>query len=157
MGVEIRPAEPADSDDIYRIYIESWNEGFGYLAGRREFDEHGPARWASTLAEGETRWWVAEAESGIVGFVGVGPSRDPIEEGLGEVDTIAVDPTHWRSGVGRALMHRAADAMAGEYREAILWTAAEYERRHGFYRATGWARDNGSRNSGAHVSFRRRL
>jgi N-acetylglutamate synthase-like GNAT family acetyltransferase len=112
-------------------------------------------RWARDLAHGPQRWSIAEDAGEAVGFVGVGSSRDPIGAGLGELDTIAVAPHAWRTGVGRALMAVALDALAVDYHQAIVWTVAEYERGHDFYRATGWVRDGGTRASGREVSFRR--
>src|SRR6516165_5017860 len=102
-------------------------------------------------------WWVAKDRTEIVGFVGVGPSRDPIDVALGELDTIAVSPSHWRQGVGRALMTVALRALAAGYRDAVVWTVAGYDRGSRFYEATGWHRDAGTRADGREVSFRRSL
>lgn len=152
----IRPASPADAAAVARIYIDSWNAGFGDLMGYRQLTAEREARWAQDLAGGGSqRWWVAEQDGRVVGFAGIGPSRDPVEAGLGELDTIAVDPDHWRSGVGRALMRHATAALAAEYDSAILWTVAGYERGHRFYAAMGWTPDGGVRADGTEVSFRR--
>jgi N-acetylglutamate synthase-like GNAT family acetyltransferase len=68
---------------------------------------------------------VAETGHRVAGFAGICPSRDPVEAGLGELDTIAVDPWDWRTGVGRALMAVALDTLRGTgYAEAIVWTSA---------------------------------
>jgi ribosomal protein S18 acetylase RimI-like enzyme len=104
------------------------------------------------------RWWVAARCGAIAGFVGIGPSRDPVDPELGELDTIAVDPAHWRSGVGTALMRTALGALDDDgYREAILWTLADYDRGQRFYLSTGWTPDGGTRDNGHQVSFRHRL
>lgn len=66
------------------------------------------APWGKDLAAPvRPRWWVAELTEVIVGFAGIGSSRDPILAELGELDTIALDPSMWRRGVGRALMSTA--------------------------------------------------
>src|SRR5262249_32114745 len=122
---------------------------------RRTLDDDLIDRWGRDLTHGPQRWWIAERARDAVGFVGVGPSRDPVRAGLGELDTIAVAPSAWRTGVGRALMLIALDALALEYREAIVWTVAGYERGHAFYHSTGWTIDGGSRADGREVSFRR--
>lgn len=81
---------------------------------------------------------MAEREGSGIGFVGIGPSRDPIDPKLGELDTIAVDPACWRMGVGQKLMSVALTYLRADgYREAILWTLAGYERGQTFYEATG--------------------
>jgi GNAT superfamily N-acetyltransferase len=94
----------------------------------------------------------------VAGFAGICPSRDPVEAALGELDTIAVDPRDWRTGVDRALMAVALDALRGTgYAEAIAWTPAGYQRAHGSYRATGWLPDGGRRDGDRQVSFRHPL
>ncbi len=94
----------------------------------------------------------------IVGFVGIGPSRDPVDSQLGEVDSIAVDPPHWRMGIGKALMSLALRHLASDgYDEAIVWTVGGYERGTAFYEATGWSRDGGFRDDGRQVRFSRNL
>jgi len=113
---------------VARIYIDSWDEGFGDLLGRRAAEDRAVARWVDNLTTGPQRWWVSERNGRIVGFVGLGPSRDPVEPGLGELDTIAVAPTEWGKGVGRALMSVALDGLAETFSEGILWTLASYER-----------------------------
>jgi ribosomal protein S18 acetylase RimI-like enzyme len=171
---------------VARIYVDSWNLGFGDLMPPRVLDDERIDRWAATFAaatspgpqpaatstraaatgpqnatttgQGHARWWVAARSGAIAGFVGIGPSRDPVDPELGELDTIAVDPAHWRSGVGSALMRTALDALHHDcYREAILWTLAHYDRGQSFYLATGWTPDGGTRDNGHQVSFRHDL
>jgi GNAT superfamily N-acetyltransferase len=143
---------------MVQIYVDSWNEGFGELMPHQVVDDGRIGRWTTELTDGRTRWWVADYHGSTVGLVGIGPSRDPVEPGLGELDTIAVDPAYWRKGIGTALMHAAQDALieAG-YAEAILWTLAGYDQGQGFYQAMGWTRDGGTRDDGHQVSFRRTL
>ena len=93
-----------------------------------------------------------------MGFIGIRPSRDPVDPLLGEVDTIAVDPPHWRTGIGKALMSRALRRLASDgYGEAIVWTVAGYARGIAFYEAMGWRRDGGVRDDGMQIRFRRKL
>jgi GNAT superfamily N-acetyltransferase len=114
------------------------------------------ARWERDLTSGPQRWWAAERDGRIVGLVSIGPSRDPVDDELGELDTVAVDPREWRKGVGRALMSAAIDGLrAAGYAKAILWTVAGYERGRIFYESTGWQADGGARDDGRQVSFRR--
>ncbi|WP_371407235.1 GNAT family N-acetyltransferase [Kribbella sp. NBC_00662] len=151
----IRPAARADAPRVVQVYVDSWNEGFGDLMPTIEVSEARIARWSDTLAEGN--WWVAEADNTIVGLVGIGLSRDPIDPQLGELDTIAVDPAYWRQGVGKALMQKALQALAATYPEAILWTLANYPQGQTFYESTGWTLDGGTRDNGHQVSYRRRF
>ena len=91
----------------------------------------------------------------IAGFVGIGPSRDPVDARLGELDTIAVYPSHWRTGIGKELMSVALHYLVADgYDEAIVWTVEGYERGIAFYQAMGWNRDGGVRNEGRQIRFR---
>jgi hypothetical protein len=93
--LSIRPATADDGPEVARIYVDSWNAGFGDLMPAAVLDDSRIARWPETLARGN--WWIAEIDDVIAGFVGIGPSRDPLDPDLGELDTIAVDPPHWRA------------------------------------------------------------
>ena len=53
---------------------------------------------------------------------------------------MAVDPPHWRTGIGRALISLAFQYLdSDEYNEAIVWTVEGYERGIAFYEAMGVA------------------
>ena len=151
----IRSVLPADVATIARIYVESANAGFGDLEPRRVLDSERVERWRADLAAPlPHRWWVATRGSAIVGFAGIGPSRDPIDPTLGELDTIAVDPSHWRTGVGRALMSQALHHLSADgYREAVVWTLARYPRGAGFYESTGWTLNGAVRVDGRQVCY----
>ena len=100
----------------------------------------------------------SEIDAKVAGFAGICPSRDPIDSGLGELDTIAVHPSRWRSGAGRALMAVAIEHLIIDgYQEAILWTLAGYQHGLTFYAATGWHRDGGTRDHERQVRLRQLL
>lgn len=155
----IRGATPADAASVAAVYVESWNRGF---AGRLPARGMTPAligRWEHDLGAGVPwRWWVATDANDVIGFAGIGPSRDPVATGLGELDTIAVRPSWWRRGVGRALMTVALRQLAADnYLSAVLWTLADYPQGEMFYRSMGWAPDGARRAAGAQVRFRHQL
>jgi ribosomal protein S18 acetylase RimI-like enzyme len=154
---ELRPAVADDAPGVARIYVDSWNRGFGHLMGVRELTEETVARWRADLSGRTTEWTLAELDGEMVGFVGTGPSRDPIDPTVGEVDTIAVAPTHWRRGVGRALMTHAVERLQVTWPRAILWTPAKYDRGHAFYRAMDWHPLGRDRAGGTEVAFGREL
>lgn len=153
--VTIRAAVAGDGAEVARIYVESSNDGFGQLMPAMVLDDGRVARWSKTVADGN--WWVAEIDQTIAGFVGIGPSRDPVDPGLGELDTIAVDSPYWRQGVGTALMHKALEQLAAQYDEAIVWTLANYPQAQTFYTKTGWVLSDRARDDGHQVSYRRRF
>jgi GNAT superfamily N-acetyltransferase len=153
--VELRDAVSNDAATVAAIYVESSNAAFAPYQPPRRLTDELVSRWRASLAGDSHRWWVAAVDSEIVGFAGVGPSRDPVEPGLGELDTIAVMSAWWRRGVGRALIDTASRVLDGDYRAAILWTWAAYEPAHRFYTQAGWRLDGGTRDHGRQVSFRR--
>jgi GNAT superfamily N-acetyltransferase len=100
------------------------------------------------------RWWAAEVDAALVGFVGIRPSRDPIDPALGELDTIAVAPTYWRQGIGRSLLVVALSYLRADgYSQAVLWTLAHYAQGQRFYEAAGWKLDGGIRDAGRQVRY----
>ena len=159
--ITFRTATPPDVGEIVRIYIDSWNAGFGKLLSQadRTVTPDLIERWKHDLSRPvPQRWWIAERRGSIVGFVGIRPSRDPVDPQLGEVDTIAVDPPHWRTGIGTALMSLAVRYLASDgYIEAIVWTVEYYERGIAFYEALGWRRDGVIRDEGRQMRFRQDL
>jgi N-acetylglutamate synthase-like GNAT family acetyltransferase len=155
----IRAADGNDARAIAHIYIDSWNAGFRGLLPERQVDAELVVRWRRDIsAPLPHRWWVAELTGMIVGFTGIGPSRDPVDPELGELDTIAVDPNMWRHGIDRALMAVALHhLMADGYRAAVLWTLAGYEQGKTFYERLGWRVDGATRDAGRQVRYCRRL
>lgn len=155
--VTIRSALQDDAETVARIYIDSWNSGFGELlsGANRTVTPKCVERWRHDLVQPiPHRWWVAESMGSIVGFAGIGPSRDPVNVQLGELDTIAVDPPYWRARIGKALMAVAQHFLRVDgYDEAILWTVDGYERGIAFYEAMGWRRDGGHRDGGRQIRF----
>jgi GNAT superfamily N-acetyltransferase len=155
--VTVRAAVAADAAAVARIDVEAGNAGFGDVLGARVLDDDRIARWARDLTTGPQRWWIAERAGRTIGFAGVGPSRDPVEPRLGELDTIAVDPICWRTGAGRALMTVALRHLADHFTGAILWTVAGVDRSLRFYAATGWAPTGATRDGGRQIAFRHPL
>ena len=149
----IRPTTAADGPEVARIYVDSSNDGFKDLLPTAVLDDGRIARWTVTVAE--SNWWVAEVDGWIAGVVGIGPSRDPVDPELGELDTIAVDKPYWRRGVGTALMRKALEELSAQYDEAIVWTLANYPQGQNFYVKTGWTLTEQTRDEGRQVSYRR--
>jgi N-acetylglutamate synthase-like GNAT family acetyltransferase len=152
--ISIRHATGEDAARVTQIYVDSWNLGLGELMPQIALDDGRISRWVKDLTTGPATWCVAEYDGSVAGLVGIGPSRDPVDPRLGELDTIAVDPPYWRSGIGTRLMHVALQALAAGYPEAILWTLANYPRGQRFYESTGWHLDGASRDNGHQVSYR---
>jgi GNAT superfamily N-acetyltransferase len=105
---------------------------------------------------------VAEQDGQVVGFAVVGPAQD--HEGAGELSAITVDPDHWGTGAGSALLAAAQAELARlGYTEAVLWVLPGNARARRFYEVAGWATDGTQRTSEVRgvvvpeVRYRRRL
>jgi ribosomal protein S18 acetylase RimI-like enzyme len=138
----IRPATPADAEALARVHVRTWQAAYTHLF---------PAeRLAAISVERRAEQFrlyppiVAEENGEIVGFVSVGASRDPDADG--ELYAIYVDPAHWRTGVGRALIE-AGEAQLGaeDRRDVVLWVLEDNPRARSFYEAAGWQLDGARR------------
>lgn len=153
---DLRPAGPEDVAVAVGIYVDSSNAAFSAWQPRIQLDEVGMSRWTEDLAKPGYRWWIAEINGRAVGLAGIGPSRDPVGEAIGELDTIAVVPAWWRRGIGRALMAVANDHLDLDgYERAVLWTWAGYHRAAAFYPSVGWTRTQTFRDGGRQVCYSR--
>ena len=124
--VTIRPLEREDAAAIAEVQCRSWNESYRGLIPDAIIDEFTgpegfPKRWRERLQPGvelPTNTWVAETrELGLVGFVSIGPSRDPRFELPGEVWALYLVRAAQKRGIGRALW----DAALAGCRDAGWW------------------------------------
>jgi L-amino acid N-acyltransferase YncA len=157
--LNIRQALAEDAEDVVRIYVTANNAGFGALMDKMEVTPKRIANWRADLSKpAPHRWWIAEINGAVAGFAGIGPSRDPVDPAIGELDTIAIDPAFWRKGVGKSLMDIALRHLVTDgYREAVVWTLAHYEQGMRFYEATGWSQNGKSRRDGREICYGRKL
>ncbi len=133
-----------------RAAIAAWREGFrGIVPDEIDpVEAWRPERISERLRDPsyDTRSILVAAVDGeIAGLVVSGPSRDrDLDSGEGEVMALYVHPSHWRRGVGRALVAGAvAEIDASGQVEAIVWTLAESPRNIAFYESLGFALDGG--------------
>ena len=86
---------------------------------------------------------VAEAESGLVGFLTACVSAHPVLEGLsGEIEELYVQPQSRRGGIGSVLVKQAA-AMLRQLGVGTLrvHTCAKSELARAFWQSLGWEQD----------------
>jgi RimJ/RimL family protein N-acetyltransferase len=130
--VLIRPARPEDAQATARVHVDSWAAAYTIPGPTPEQRLEQHSRFPASF--------VAELDGEIVGFVGVGESRDPDADG--ELYTIYVHPDHWRSGIGRHLIRAGEDQMWElGYRRVVLWVLDGNERAQRFYESEGWTAD----------------
>jgi ribosomal protein S18 acetylase RimI-like enzyme len=148
--VTVRPATAADAPAMGRLHVRAWQAAYrghmpdGYLDGLRAEDR--AAGWERALGVERPRGvvLVAERDGEVVGFATVGPAEDP--EGAGELYAINVDPAHWGTGAGRALLEAAQAELARlGFDETVLWVLPANARARRFYELAGWASDGTER------------
>ena len=149
--LKLRPAGPSDAERIAALHADSWRRHYrgaytdAYLDGD-VFTERRDT-WASRLAAQAGSLTVvaqdasAERERdsghGLTGFVHVVFDADERWGSL--IDNLHVAYDRQRSGVGRALMARAAEAVAERAagKQLYLWVLEQNTSAQGFYRALG--------------------
>lgn len=144
--ITVREATADDADAIGRVHAETWRAAYAGVFPDAAFDVEPRQRWwREWLGRGPeppAAVFVAEADGTTVGFAGVGRSRE--DAGAGELYTIYVEPGHWGTGAGRALIERAEESLAAAgFAEAMLWVLEGNDRAERFYRAAGWSHDGG--------------
>ncbi len=157
--VTVRRAALADAPAIGRVHVRAWRAAYrgqmpdDYLDGLRPEDR--AAYWDGVLRREDLPGvvLVAERDGEVVGFAAAGPSPDP--EGAGELFAINLDPDHWGTGAGRALLEAAqAELDRMGFAESVLWVLPGNARARRFYEAAGWAADGTEKTSEAFgVSF----
>lgn len=169
--VNIRLAVVGDSRGIGLVHVRSWQAAYKGLVPEDYLDGLDPVQrgqaWADYLSEGHQAGeavFVAEADSKVVGFASVGPSRDEDASAQGEVRAIYLFAEFWGRGLGRALMSAALESLPGSgFTEATLWVLGTNERARRFYEAAGLAPDGASKEDSSRgfpmteVRYRRRL
>jgi GNAT superfamily N-acetyltransferase len=149
--VTVRPATLRDAPAMGRVHVRAWQAAYrgqmpdDYLDGLRPEDR--AAYWEGALRRTDLQGalLVAERDREVVGFAVVGPAREP--EGAGELYAINLDPDHWGTGAGRALLEAAqAELARGGFDETVLWVLTGNARARRFYEVAGWVADGSSRS-----------
>jgi GNAT superfamily N-acetyltransferase len=167
-AVTVRHARVGDAAALGRLHVRAWQAAYrgqmpdDYLDGLRAEDRQ--AGWDRALRRdrGRDPVLVAVRDGRVVGFAVVRAAEDP--EGAGELSAINVDPDHWGTGAGRALLGAAEAELARlGYQEAVLWVLPGNRRARRFYEVAGWVADGAERTDEvfgvvvAEVRYRRRL
>jgi len=142
----IRPAVPGDAPAILRVRLASWEAAYGPYLPAHVWDElrarWTPDRTARSIADGTLRVLVADVDSEVRAYVMFGPGRDDDQPSAGEVYALYADPQHWSTGLGRALLRSAVDALGTS--PVMLWVLEVNARARRFYERAGFSWD-GSR------------
>lgn len=140
-----RTAGPEDADRVAGLHADSWRRSYrgfytdAYLDGDVLDDRI--SVWRARFAEPAGTWTLlAEEDDGrLAGFVHVMFDED--EQWGSLVDNLHVAHDRQRSGIGRTLLGRAAEAVLehAAAKSAYLWVLEQNLRAQEFYRACGGA------------------
>ncbi|MFD5234033.1 GNAT family N-acetyltransferase [Streptomyces qaidamensis] len=141
-SLRFRPADACDAEDMARLHADSWRRHYrgaysdAFLDGDVVADRR--SVWSSRLSgRSGSATVVAEDDTGLVGFVHVVLDEDGRWGSL--VDNLHVVQHRRRTGLGTALLSRAAEAVAerASCRALYLWVLEQNTAAQEFYRALG--------------------
>ena len=148
----IRRAAVEDARGIADVHTRTWQAAYRHVFPAGTLDaldlEAREARWRQNVVDPGVPVFVAVEDGSVLGFVAVGPSRDPDCDG--ELWGIYVAPEAWGTGAGAALMEAGLDHLRAHFRAAILWVLDDNPRARRFYEKHGWVFD-GTRKRGRHL------
>lgn len=140
MSRDIRPAVPADAEQISTVRVQSWRESYAHFLSAEFLAAQDPADgvdgWRRTIESGQTSFFVSEVDGEVRGFALACPPREenpPRDWVLGLI--YQLESEHG-TGSGQALL----DAVVGD-RPAYLWVAEQNPRAIAFYRRNGFEPD----------------
>jgi RimJ/RimL family protein N-acetyltransferase len=139
----VRPAVPDDAPAIAEVRMSSWEATYGpYLPpdvwGGVDTNADA-ARFRARLEAGVRYALVAEVDGAVRAFAFYGPCRDDDLPGAGEVMAIYAHPDYVSTGLGRAVLAAAIDAL--DVRPVVLWVLENNARARRFYEIAGFRTD----------------
>jgi ribosomal protein S18 acetylase RimI-like enzyme len=143
----LRPATPDDAPVLSRLNVAAWRWAYRGLVDADYLATLDPVTrtpmWAERLASGLAPTVVALRAGRVVGYVTYGAAQDSdATPDVGHVFAVYVEENAQGTGVGRALMVHALEALAGEGRtQATLWVLETNTLARRFYERGGWHPD----------------
>ncbi|PSP57424.1 N-acetyltransferase [Halobacteriales archaeon QS_1_67_19] len=138
MGVEIRPAVPADATGIRRVARETWHATYDEIIGSEAVDTVVDEWYAiegleASMDRADGRFLVGVTGGDVVGFA-QGVLDDPAD-----LPRIYVAPDRWGEGLGSALLDRIEGWLRAEGADRLrLSVAADNEIGNAFYEKRGY-------------------
>ncbi|MET9228057.1 GNAT family N-acetyltransferase [Lentzea sp. NPDC003310] len=135
--MRVRPAVVEDAPAVGAVHVQAWKDAYRGLVPDSVLDgrsvESCTAMWERSIPRGGV--WVGLADGEVVGFVAVGPSREP--DAAFELYAIYVLASAYDTGLGYEM---ARAALAGEH-DVVLWVFEENPRARRFYERLGFRVD----------------
>src|SRR6476469_9133243 len=152
--VSVRPAGPADVDEVARIQVTTWQHGYTSILPAAVLElvtvENAREAWAQAITAPPTpqhRVLVAQEQYHVVGFTALAPADDvqpddPDPDTTVAVGPILVEPRWGRRGHGSRLMAAAGDrARSDGMTRAVCWVPEADTVSREFLVGAGWAAD----------------
>ena len=143
MDDAIRPATPADAEEVLSVARESWHAAYDDILGEdtveavlEDWYRLGDLR----AAIGDSTFVVADRDGTVVGFAHAGPNPDAID-GTYQLYRIYVRPDLWGRAIGGRLIDRVADAVRAAGGDRLrLGVLADNDVGVSFYESRGFDR-----------------
>jgi len=141
-----RAARPEDAEALADLQVRAWRAAYADYVPPERIEAVAAGRdqrWREILAGEHGTFVVIGAEAALLGFAGVGPSRDgDARPGDGELLAIYVEPALVGTGVGGELLRYAEAELARAHAAATLWVFERNVRARRFYERHGWQPDD---------------
>ncbi len=132
-----------------RINVECWQRAYAGIVPDEVLSAMDvrlrAARYRQRMAEPSRQETLLATEAGTtVGYVTLGPYRDgpALDEKVGEIVALYVDPAAWRTGAGRRLTTAALERLAERGRDEVrLWVLEANLSARRFYARLGFHPD----------------
>lgn len=143
----VRPARPADVEEVARIQLDTWRIGYERFLPPTLLEQLTPelaqSSWAAAIGAPPSpkhHVLVAQEQDWTVGFTALGP--DDEDASVGTIATLLVEPRWGRRGHGSRLLAAAVDHLRGdEFTTATTWIYDRDQPSRDFFTSAGWAPD----------------
>lgn len=134
---ELRTATREDTDEIARIYVDTWRAAYTDILPAKflaQMDVERQAKgWRREISSKNDVIVIARADV-VAGFCSGGRERDRDPFFRGEVFTLYVDPAAQREGIGSRLLVEMLRRLQGP---VLIWVLEQNTKARAFYEAMG--------------------
>ncbi len=142
-AASVRPATAEDAQAIVEVRVASWQATYGQYLPPEVWDgidrDAQTERFRNRIADGTMSALVAEVDGAVRAYACYGRCRDDDLPEAGEIVAIYAHPDYFSTGLGRALLPAAVDALG--VRPIVLWVLANNTRARRFYEIAGFGPD----------------
>lgn len=149
----IRNAIPKDAERIAYTHVKTWQFAYRGLIPDQLLDalsiEDRTIGWKERIenSSDDMHTLVVEADSLVVGWCTVGPTRDKdTSNEVGELYGIYIAPEFIGKGLGKDLMVDSLQRLKDDgFKKATLWVLGTNEKARRFYEREGWKIEGGKK------------